>query len=139
MYQRVIIMGNLGQDPEMRYMSDGTAVTNFSVAVNSARVVGEERIKETVWFRCSAWGKRGEAVNEWFKKGKPILVEGVLKFDPQTGGPKIFPRQDGTTGTSFELNVDNWRFAGGGDSNAEGDSGARSGTPAATEEDEIPF
>lgn len=140
MYQKIIILGNLGQDPEMRYMPDGTAVTNFSVATNRRWTdpATEETVSETTWFRCSAWGKRGEVINEWFTKGKPILIEGRLKVDPQTGGPKMFTRGDGTIGTGFEVNVDNFSFAGGGDER-DGGSAPRSGTAAAQEEDEIPF
>lgn len=143
MFQRVTILGNMGQDPEMRYMPDGTAVTGFSVATNSSRVDTEsgERIKMTTWFRCSCWGKRGEAINEYFKKGKPILVEGRLKSDPQTGGPKMFQRQDGSMGATYELTVDNWSFAGSSDeeSGGQNSSGFATGTKEAQEEDEIPF
>lgn len=142
MYQRMIILGNLGGDPEMRYMADGTAVTNFSVAVNSSRREGDETVKETVWFRCSAWGKRGEAFNEWFKKGQPVLIEGRLRFDPQTGGPSLWTGREGDMRATFEITVDNWNFAGkneGGQEFGNDPGSPRSGTQAAVEEDEIPF
>ena len=65
MYQKLIIVGNLGQDPEMRYMPDGQAVTNFSLATNRRWTdgpTGQPR-EETTWFRISVWGKQAEGRN----------------------------------------------------------------------------
>ncbi len=140
MFQRVIIAGNLGGDPEMRYMSDGTPVTNFSVATNrrwTNRSTGEPA-EETTWFRVSVWGNQAESANTYLKKGRQVLVEGRMNPDPQTGGPRMFTRQDGTVGASYELRAFSVRFIGARESTAfdmeEPDSGA-----TATEEDEIPF
>jgi single-strand DNA-binding protein len=143
MYQKTIVVGYLGQDPEMRYMPNGDAVTNFSVATSRRwpnKDTGEME-EETTWFRCSAWRKSAETINQWFTKGKPILVEGRLKVDRATGGPRMYTRTDGTVGVSFELDVTEWRFMPGGDGESGGDggSGYRPGTAAAQEEDEIPF
>ena len=77
MYQKVIIVGNLGTDPEMRYMPDGTAVTNFSVATNrrwTDRATGEPR-EETTWFRVSVWRQQAETANQYLSKGRQVLVE----------------------------------------------------------------
>jgi single-strand DNA-binding protein len=140
MYQKVIIIGNLGRDPEMRYMPDGTAVTNFSVATNRSwtdRASGEQR-KETTWFRVSVWGRQAEATNEYLKQGSQVLVEGRMNSDPQTGGPRLFNRQDGSVGTSYEIRAFSVKFLGGRDDG--GFSGEESIEPgAAQEEDEIPF
>lgn len=140
MYQKVIIAGNLGSDPEMRYMPDGTPVTNFSVATNrrwTDRASGEPR-EETVWFRVSAWGRQAEIANEYLSKGRQVLVEGRMQSDPQTGGPRIFTRQDGTAGASYELRAFSVQFIGGRDSGGlSGDAGFEG--PPAQEEDEIPF
>ena len=140
MYQKVIIAGNLGNDPEMRYMPDGTAVTNFSVATNrrwTDRASGESR-EETVWFRVSAWRQQAEIANEYLSKGRQVLVEGRLKPDPQTGGPRLWTGQDGSVRASYELTADVIRFIG-----SRGDVGFIEGeamdSPAAEEEDEIPF
>ena len=145
MYQKIIIAGNLGRDPEMRYMPDGTAVTSFSVATNrrwTNRQTGEPQ-EETLWFRVSVWGKQGEVANQYLSKGRQVLVEGTLQGDPATGGPTIWTRQDGTAGSSFEIRADTVRFIGsredsfsapGGGSALQTYSGG-----AAEEEDDIPF
>ena len=140
MYQKVIIAGNLGSDPEMRYMSDGTAVTNFSVATNrrwTNKASGEQQ-EETIWFRVSVWGRQAETTNEYLSKGRQVLVEGRMKPDPQTGGPRIWTGQDGAPRASFEITADTVRFIGGreGGGIAADDSG---GAAPAQEEDEIPF
>ena len=141
MYQKVIIAGNLGGDPEMRYMSDGTAVTNFSVATSrrwTNKASGQQQ-EETIWFRVSVWGRQAETANEYLSKGRQVLVEGRMKPDPQTGGPRIWTGQDGAPRASFEMTADTVRFIGGrADAGvAGGDSGGAA--PAAQEEDEIPF
>jgi single-strand DNA-binding protein len=101
-----IIIGNVGKDPDMRYLSDAvTAVTNFSVAVNNVykdKVTGEN-IKETIWFRVAAWGRQAEIANQYLRKGSRVCVDGALNFDPETGGPKMFTRTDGTPGASYEV------------------------------------
>jgi single-strand DNA-binding protein len=140
MYQKVVIVGNLGTDPEMRYMPDGTAVTNFSVATNrrwTDRASGEPR-EETTWFRVSAWRQQAETVNEYLSKGSQVLVEGRLRPDPQTGGPRTWTAQDGTVRASFELTADVVRFLSGRGDVGFVESSADESTPA-QEEDEIPF
>jgi single-strand DNA-binding protein len=140
MYQKVVIVGNLGTDPEMRYMPNGTAVTNFSVATNrkwTDRASGESR-EETTWFRVSVWGQQAEAANQYLSKGRQVLVEGRMRPDPQTGGPKLWTGQDGSMRASFELTAETVRFIGSreGASPMEGETREE---PAAQEEDEIPF
>ena len=144
MYQKIIVMGNLGGDPEMRYMQDGTAVTNFNVAANKKwtdRTSGEPR-ETTTWFRVSVWGRQAESVNQYLSKGRQALVEGRIQPDPNTGGPRVFTRQDGTVGASFEIRADSVRFVGGRDEVTDfaSSGGADVGGAApAQEEDEIPF
>jgi single-strand DNA-binding protein len=140
MYQKIIIVGNLGRDPEMRYMPDGTAVTSFSIATNrrwTDRATGQP-VDETTWFRVSIWGRQAEAANQYLTKGRQVLVEGRIKPDPNTGGPRLWTRQDGTVAASYEVTADNFSFVGGRPEGeyAPSDSG---GAPAAQEEDEIPF
>ena len=140
MYQKVIIAGNLGGDPEMRYMPDGTAVTNFSVATNrrwTDRASGEPR-DETIWFRVSVWGRQGEVANEYLSKGRQVLVEGRMRPDPQTGGPRVWSGQDGTVRASYEITADTVRFIGGREDTGFTPSEPGEGS-AAQEEDEIPF
>lgn len=145
MYQRIIIVGNLGRDPEMRYMPDGTAVTNLNVATNrrwTDRASGDTR-EETVWFRVSVWGQQAETVNQYLSKGRQVLVEGRLQADPETGGPRLFTRQDGTVGASYEIRAFTVQFLGGRDDTGAGSYEAggsfESGGQAAEEEDDIPF
>lgn len=146
MYQKIVVVGNLGGDPEMRYMPDGTAVTNFSVATsrrwNDARS-GEQK-EETTWFRVSVWGRRAEVANQYLAKGRKVLVEGRLRPD-ENGGPRLWTAQDGTVRASFEISATDFAFLSSrGDSDFEGGSyegGGRSfdAAPAAEEEDDIPF
>ncbi len=143
MYQKIIVVGNLGGDPEMRYMPDGTAVTNFSLASNrrwTDGATGQPR-DETTWFRISVWRKQAETANQYLSKGSKVLVEGRLRPDPASGGPRTFTRQDGTVGASFEITADTVRFLSGRDDGGDmggGDDGYQ-GAPAAQEEDDIPF
>lgn len=147
MYQKITIVGNLGGDPEMRYMPDGTAVTSFSVATSTGwtdKATGQP-VKETTWFRVSVWGRQGETANQYLSRGKKVLVEGRIKPDPNTGGPRIWTRQDGTVGSSYEITASTVRFlsgrnedAGGYEGGGEYDGGGNAGG-GAQEEDEIPF
>jgi len=140
MYQKVIIAGNLGGDPEMRYLPNGTAVTNFSVATNrrwTDRASGEPR-EETTWFRVSVFGAQAESANQYLSKGRQVLVEGRFRGDPQTGGPRVWTGQDGTVRASYELTADSVQFIGGRDSGGFASDDSYE-APAAQEEDEIPF
>lgn len=146
MYQKIVIVGRLGRDPDMRYMPDGTAVTSMNVATDrrwTDKSTGQP-VQETTWFRVNVWGRQAESTNQYLSKGSMVLVEGHLRPDPQTGGPKLYTRQDGSMGASFEIVADNVRFLSG-----RGESGSSSGgysdefqgggKPAAQEEDDIPF
>jgi single-strand DNA-binding protein len=141
MYQKVVIVGNLGTDPEMRYTPSGQAVTNFSVATNRrwSDSQGNQQ-EETVWFRVSVWGRMAEVCNQYLGKGRQVLVEGTMRPDPETGGPRIWTDQNGQPRASFELTGREVKFLstrgdGGGD--AGGDSGP--GEAPGITEDEIPF
>jgi single-strand DNA-binding protein len=105
MYQKVIIIGNLGRDPEMRYTPDGSPVTSFSVA--TSRKYGEK--DETTWFRVTVWNKQAENCNQYLHKGSKVLVEGRLRPDAN-GSPSVFQRRDGSWGASFDLTADTVRF-----------------------------
>lgn len=105
MYQKLIIIGNLGKEPETRYTAKGDPVTSFSVA--TSRKFGEK--DETTWFRVSVWGKQAESCSKYLTKGSKVLVEGRLRPDA-SGNPTTFQRKDGTTGASFEVTAENVRF-----------------------------
>lgn len=138
MYHTIIIAGNLGNDPEMRYTPSGQAVTNFSVATNRQYTASNgEQVKETTWFRISTWGKTAEVCNQYLRKGSRVLVEGRLNSDPATGGPRTFQRRDGTYGASYEVTANTVRFM----STRSEDEAYQSSDAfgQVSEEDEIPF
>ena len=138
MYQKILIVGNLGRDPEMRYTPSGQAVTNFSVATNRQYTASDgQQVKETVWFRVSAWGRQAETCNQYLKRGSRVLVEGRLTADPDSGGPRIWTKQDGSPGSSFEITAGTVRFL----STREEDASFQSSTPMCDDlgDDDIPF
>lgn len=151
MFQKVTIIGNLGADPELRYLPDGTAVCNLSVATNRRwNDANGQRQEETTWFRVSVWGRRAEVANQYLTKGRQLLIEGTLRPDPATGGPRVFTRQDGSAGAAYELRADSFTFLGGaGDDGGNGNGGSYqapqpAAQPRATgnrvpETEEIPF
>jgi len=101
MYQKLIIIGNLGSNPEMRFTPNGDPVTTFSVA--TSRKYGEK--DETTWFRVSVWGNQAESCNTYLSKGSKVLVEGRLKAEPN-----VYQRKDGTWASSYELTAESVRF-----------------------------
>jgi single-strand DNA-binding protein len=113
MYHKVIIVGNLGRDPEMRYTPTGRPVTNFSVATNR-RWTNEDGSpgEETTWFRVSAWGKLGEVCNQYLSKGRQVFIEGTLRPDSETGGPRVWTGNDGQARASFEIVAQTVKFLG---------------------------
>jgi len=77
---KVILIGNLGRDPEVRYTQNGTAVANFTLATNEVWTdKGGERQERTEWHRIVVWGKQAEIVREHLSKGKQVYVEGALQ------------------------------------------------------------
>ena len=141
MYHTLIIVGNVGKDPEMRYTPSGQAVTSFSVATNRQYTAGNgEQVKETVWFRVTTWGKQAEVCNQYVKKGMKVLVEGRLTPDKATGGPRVWTKQDGSAAASFEVTAGTVRFL---SSRGEsGDTQMQGGGYESAEmppEDDIPF
>jgi single-strand DNA-binding protein len=144
-YQQTTIVGNLGRDPELKYFENGNAVANMSVATNRKwkDEASGEMHEETTWFKVSVWGKQAEACNEHLRKGRQVLVEGRLRPDPETGGPRIYAKKNGFAGASFEMVASNVRFLGKNGQNGNGSNG--SGVPIAPQEDggqvedEIPF
>jgi len=114
MYQKIIIVGNLGQDPEMRFTPDGTPVTNFSVATNEvwSNAQGQQQ-KRTTWWRVTAWRRLAETCNQYLSKGRAVLVEGRMTTDPETGGPRVWTGNDGVARASYELTALTVKFLGG--------------------------
>jgi single-strand DNA-binding protein len=135
MYQKLVLVGNLGNDPVSRFTDSGTQVCNFSVATNRKYTdsATQKRVSETTWFHVTVWGELAQSCANYLKKGSQVLVEGRLSPD-KTGNPKTFSRQDGSVGATFEVTADTVRFmdkAGNSDS-AQEDKNSRA-------KDEIPF
>ncbi len=114
-FSKAILCGNLTRDPEMRATSNGTQVCSFGIAVNRVYKDASGANVETVsFFDCSCWGKQGETIARYAKKGTSMLVSGRLEqrsWDDKSSGAKR---------SRVEIVVDEFNFLGGG--NAEGDS-----------------
>ena len=96
---KMLVIGNLGGDPEMRYTANGSPVTTFSVATNRRyRTRDGEQREETEWFRVVTWNQLAETCNQYLTKGRRVYVEGRLKSDTWTG-------QDGQTRFTNEINA----------------------------------
>lgn len=81
-FNRVILLGNLTRDPELRYIPSGTAVTEVGLAVNDRRKgANGEWIEETTFVDVTLWGRTAEIATEYLSKGSPVLIEGRLKLD----------------------------------------------------------
>ncbi|MCS6962954.1 single-stranded DNA-binding protein [Thermoflexus sp.] len=143
MYHKLIIAGHLGTDPEMRYTPEGTPVTSFRMASNIRyRDASGDQREETIWFRVSVFGRQAEIANQYLQKGRPVLVEGRLRPDPQTGNPRIFRRSDGTAGAVYEVRADRIVFIGPRPAEAPSVVEAEEPVleePGSIEEEEIPF
>src|SRR3989338_8814532 len=96
-FNKVLILGNLTRDPELRYIPSGQAVTSFTVAVNRTYLANTGEKKEEVSFiRVVVWGRHGEVCNEYLKKGSSVFVEGRLQS-------RSWEAQDGTKRSTVEV------------------------------------
>ncbi|MFP4055902.1 MAG: single-stranded DNA-binding protein [Candidatus Brocadiia bacterium] len=102
-YNRVILMGNLTRDPELRYTPSGTAVADFGLAMNRRFRANNERREETTFVDVTAWGRTAEIINEYFCKGRPIFLEGRLTLDEWTS-------QDGQQRRKLKVVLENFQF-----------------------------
>jgi single-strand DNA-binding protein len=137
-FHTIIITGHLGREPEMRFTPSGQAVANFNLAANRQYTDSSGlMVKETTWFRVSAWGKTAENCNQYLHKGSLVLVEGRLVCDPETGGPQLYTRQDGSPATSFEVSANTVRFLLGREEESEPENAGNGA--AANQHDDIPF
>jgi single-strand DNA-binding protein len=135
MYQKTIVVGHLGRDPEMRYTQSGVPVTSFSVATTRkwSSASGEQQEK-TTWFRVTCWRKLAELTAQYLKKGRLVLVEGDIEAS-------AFTDREGNARASLELTATNIKFLGGRGEGGEGGGGAGAGggEDFPVHEDEIPF
>ena len=109
MYNKLILVGRLGSDPVMRFTPSGQAVTSFSVATDKQYTQDGQTVKDTTWFRVTAWGKLGETCNKYLQKGKLVLVEGRLTPD-KDGGPRIWTDNEKQPRASYEVTAEAVKF-----------------------------
>ncbi len=104
---RAILIGNLGQDPELRYTQNGQAVLKLRLATTESYVnKAGERQQRTDWHTITLWGKRAEALNNILSKGRPICVEGRIQY-------RSWEDKDGNKRNSTEINATNVVLLGG--------------------------
>lgn len=131
---KIIVIGHLGRDPEMRYLPSGQGVTSFSVASSRKYTTsaGEPR-EETEWFNCSAFGKLAETCSQYLTKGKQVYVEGRLTS-------RTYQTQAGETRHSNDININEIQFLGArGDSNAQRPGAEPEEYQGAGEDLDLPF
>ena len=103
-FNKIIIVGNLGRDPELRYTPQGTAVCNFSVATNEKRKDKNGEMQDmTTWFRVTLWSKQAETASKYLTKGSPIYVEGRLRVEEWND-------RDGKTRYTLEVHATDMQF-----------------------------
>jgi single-strand DNA-binding protein len=117
-YNKVILMGNLTRDPQLKYLPSQTAVAEFGIAMNRKfrTATGEDR-EEVTFVDCAAFGKTGELINQYFQKGKPIFIEGRIKYDSWED------KQGGGKRSKISVVIENFQFVGGRDGGAPGGGG----------------
>lgn len=107
-YNKVILMGNLTRDPELKYLPSGTAVANFGLAMNETytdRQTGEKR-EEVCFVDVEAWGRQAEIANEYLQKGSSVFIDGSLRFDS-------WEADDGTKRSRLRVRAFRFQFIGG--------------------------
>lgn len=136
MFQQIILVGNLGRDPEMRYTPSGVPVTDFSVAV-SRRWTGQDgqQQEKTVWFRVTAWRRQAELASQYLTKGRQVMVIGEVEE------PDVWQDREGNYRSNLQVTARTIQFLGGrGDMDAGGGyGGMQGGADEDTASEDIPF
>jgi single-strand DNA-binding protein len=129
---KVILMGNCGRDPEIRYMPSGGAVANISIATTSKRKDKNsgETIEDTQWHRVQFFDRLAEIVGEYVKKGSPLYVEGRLKYGKYTDKDGIERNTVDIIATEMQLLGGRQGGGGGGDEAGGGGGYSRAPAPA---------
>ena len=134
-FNKVILVGNLGRDPELRYTPQGTPVCSFTMATNERRKDKSGEIQDqTTWFRVTLWGRQAETASQYLTKGRQVYIEGRLRVEEYTD-------RDGKPRHSLEVNATDMQFIG-----SRGDEASAPRTQAAepadrpeVSDDDIPF
>lgn len=143
MYQQVTLIGNLGNDPEMRYTPSGVPVASFNMAVNKSWTTQDgQRQDKTTWFRVTAWRRTAETVSQYLSKGRRVLVVGEVEE------ARPYTDRDGNPRASLEVTAQIIKFVGGRNemstseeemSSIAGGSSSSGGSEQSFDEDDIPF
>jgi single-strand DNA-binding protein len=137
---KVMLIGRLGVDPELRYTQGGQAVCSFRMATTERYKSGEEWQERTEWHRIVVWGRQGENAAEYLAKGREVFIEGRLqtrKWQDKSGADRY----------TTEIVATNVQFLGGGKRDGQGGSDYPpppgdndfANSPAIAEDDDIPF
>ena len=134
---RVLLMGNLTRDIEVKYTANNNAVANIGLAVNRRYRSGDEYREETTFVDCEAWGKTAETMAKYLSKGRPVFIEGRLKLDE-------WQDKEGKRCTKMVTVVENFQFIdsrpGGGGGGQQQSAPAAPATPTGgVSPDDIPF
>jgi single-strand DNA-binding protein len=145
-FNKIILVGNLGRDPELRYTPQGTPVCSFSLATNERRkdrTTGENN-DITTWFRVTLWGRQAETASQYLQRGRPVYIEGRLRVEEYTD-------RDGNKRHSLEVNATDMQFISAGAGGRGEDAGAppargaaasannAAPEPADLTDDDVPF
>lgn len=130
-FNKVILMGNLTRDPEVRTTPGGQSVANFSLAVNRTWKGADGNQQESVsYIDCVAWGRLGEVIAQYMQKGRPLLVSGRL--DQRSW------EQDGNKRSKVEVIVEDFNFVSGGDGGGSGPSrSSQSSSSSKSKKDDV--
>lgn len=105
-FNKVILVGNLGRDPELRYTGQGTPVCSFSIATNERRKDRNGELQDrTTWFRVTLWNQRAETASQYLAKGMPVYIEGRLRVEE-------YVDRDGKPRHSLEVDATEMQFIG---------------------------
>lgn len=114
-FNKIIVVGNLGRDPELRYTPQGTPVCSFTMATNEKRKDKAGEMQDlTTWFRITLWGRQAEAASQYLTKGRPVYIEGRLRVEEWTD-------RDSKQRYTLEVHATDMQFIG-----SRGDEGAPS-------------
>ena len=139
-FNKIILVGNLGRDPELRYTAQGTPVCSFSLATNERRKDRNGEMQDhTTWFRVTLWNRQAETASQYLQKGRQVYIEGRLRVEE-------YVDRDGKPRQSLEVTATDMQFIG-----SRGDeqfseraasasaAGSPSESPGDLSDDDIPF
>lgn len=132
-WHQTVVVGNLGRDPELRYLPNGTAVCNFSVAITETWGSEGERKEKTTWYKVSVFGAQAESCSKFLAKGRQVMVVGTVDA-------RSYKNNAGEAAASLDLRARDVRFLGGRGDGASDGGGDDDYEPQMTSEmGDIPF